>query len=42
MQARAIVLTGLTSATNHNARVRVLGGSKGYSDWRIPGSRYVA
>jgi hypothetical protein len=40
-QARSIVLTGLTSGTPYNVRVRALGGSDGYSPWSIPSSRYV-
>src|ERR1035437_7837611 len=35
-QARRIVLTGLTPATNYNGRPRAMGGSTGYSEWCAP------
>ena len=40
-QARTITLTGLTTGTVYNVRVRALGGSTGQSDWSMPGSRIV-
>jgi hypothetical protein len=41
-QARTILLTGLTSGTLYNVRVRALGGSEDYSPWSIAASRYVS
>jgi len=40
-QARTITLTGLTTGTVYNVRVRALGGSTGQSDWSMPGSSIV-
>jgi hypothetical protein len=40
-QARTIPLTGLTTGTVYNVRVRALGGSTGQSDWSMPGSSIV-
>ena len=40
-QARTITLTGLTTGTVYNVRVRALGGLTGQSDWSMPGSRIV-
>ena len=39
--ARTILLTGLTSGSAMNIRVRALGGVTGYSDWSAPFPRYV-
>jgi len=41
-QARSIVLTGLTSGTAVNVRVRALGGLTGYSAWCMDVTRYVS
>ena len=40
-QARTITLTGLTTGTVVQVRVRALGGSTGQSDWSMPGSSIV-
>ena len=40
-QARTIPLTGLTTGTVYQVRVRALGGSTGQSDWSMPGSSIV-
>ena len=40
-QARTITLTGLTTGTVYNVRVRGIGGSTGYSDWSLPLPRIV-
>jgi hypothetical protein len=40
-QARTITLTGLTTGTVYQVRVRALGGSTGQSDWSMPGSSIV-
>ena len=40
-QARTITLTGLTTGTVMQVRVRALGGSTGQSDWSMPGSSIV-
>jgi len=40
-QARTITLTGLTTGTVYNVRVRALGGLTGQSDWSMPGSSIV-
>jgi len=40
-QARSIPLTGLTTGTVYQVRVRALGGSTGHSDWSMPGSSIV-
>ena len=40
-QARTIMLTGLTTGTVYNVRVRGVGGSTGYSDWSLPVPRIV-
>jgi len=40
-QARKITLTGLTTGTVYQVRVRALGGSTGQSDWSMPGSSIV-
>ncbi|HUB87771.1 MAG TPA: fibronectin type III domain-containing protein [Verrucomicrobiae bacterium] len=40
-QARTITLTGLTTGTTYNVRVRGIGGSTGYSDWSLPVPRIV-
>jgi hypothetical protein len=40
--ARSIVLTGQTSGTAVNVRVRALGGLTGYSAWSMDVTRYVA
>lgn len=37
-RARSILLTGLTSGTVYNVRVRAIGGSTGASDWSDPQS----
>ena len=36
-----ITLTGLTTGTVYNVRVRGIGGSTGYSDWSLPLPRIV-
>jgi hypothetical protein len=40
-QARTIILTGLTTGTVYQVRVRALGGSTGQSDWSTPSSSIV-
>ena len=40
-QARTTTLTGLTTGTVYQVRVRALGGSTGQSDWSMPGSSIV-
>lgn len=40
-QARTIIVTGLTTGTVYQVRVRALGGSTGQSDWCMPGSKIV-
>jgi len=40
-QARTITLTGLTTGTVYQVRVRALGGSTGQSDWSVPSSSIV-
>jgi len=41
-QTRSIVLSGLTSGTAVNVRVRALGGLTGYSAWSLDVTRYVS